>query len=286
MDWLDRMNNAIEYIENNLTEDIDYAQIAQVAYCSSYHFQRLFSFVADIPLSEYIRRRRLTLAALDLQNSDVKVIDIALKYGYSSPTAFTRAFSSLHGVTPKLARAKGIRLKSFPKITFQISIRGDVEMNYKIEEKNEFRLIGKKETVSNINGEHFKRVPKIWGEIYENGTFDKILKLSNGNPSGILGICANFKKTEFDYFIASSSDEKLPDGMNELIVPANLWVIFECIGAMPDAIQGVWKRIFTEWFPSSGYEHAVGPEIEWYSDADNSKDDYKSEIWIPIVKSK
>lgn len=284
MDWLDRMNNAIDYIENNLLEEIDIEQVAKIAYCSTYHFQKIFSFIANIPLSEYIRHRRLTLAALDLQNMDDKIIDIALKYGYSSPTAFTRAFSAVHGVAPKIARNKGIKLKSFPKITFHISIIGGSEMNYRIEDKKEFRLVGIKEVVTNIGGANMKRIPKIWEEVCNSGMGAKIASLSNGEPSGVLGVCANFRNTEFDYFIASSTNQKVPDKMEELIIPANLWVIFECVGSIPDAIQNVWRRIFTEWFPSSGYEHAEAPEIEWYSDGDNSADDYKSEIWIPVRK--
>lgn len=284
MDWLDRMNNTIDYIENNLSQEIDIEQIAKTACCSTYHFQRLFSFITDISLSEYIRHRRLTLAALELQNSNNKIIDIALKYGYNSPTAFTRAFSATHGVTPTSARVKGTKLKSFPKITFHISIIGGSEMNYRIEEKKGFRLVGIKEVVTKIGGANMRRIPDIWKEVCTSDMGEKIVSLSNGEPSGLMGICANFRDTEFDYFIASSTNQKVPDRMEELIVPANLWVVFECVGAIPDTIQNIWKRIFTEWFPSSGYEHAEAPEIEWYSDGDPSADDYKSEIWIPVHK--
>jgi AraC family transcriptional regulator len=110
MDWLDRMNSAIRYIEENITEDIDYDMVAEKACCSTYHFQRMFSFITDIPLSEYIRRRRLTLVAFELQNSDVRIIDLAVKYGYDSADSFSRAFQKVHGVVPSLAREKGARL--------------------------------------------------------------------------------------------------------------------------------------------------------------------------------
>jgi AraC family transcriptional regulator len=113
MDWLDRMNNAMEYVETHLTEAIDYDQMARIACCSTYHFQRMFSFITSVPLSEYIRRRRLTLAAFELQNSGVKVIDMALKYGYESPEAFSRAFKKMHGVMPRSARDKGVSLKAY-----------------------------------------------------------------------------------------------------------------------------------------------------------------------------
>lgn len=284
MDWLDRMNGAINYIEDNLSEEINYSTAAKVACCSVYHFQRIFAFAAEMTLSEYVRLRRMTLAAFELQNNSTKVIDIALKYGYNSPTAFTRAFINVHGISPKAVKEKGNMLKSFPRITFQISIKGGKEMNYKIVEKPNMRFVGKKETVSTAGGQNFARIPKIWDEVNEKGMYDQILKLSNGNPSGLLGICTNFREEQLDYYIAGSTSEKAPEGMDELIVPSGLWVVFQCVGAMPKAIQDVWKRIYTEWFPSSGYEHAGGAEMEWYSDGDPSDNGYISEIWIPIIK--
>lgn len=157
-------------------------------------------------------------------------------------------------------------------------------MNYKIMEKPAMRFVGKKETVPTINGQNFERVPQIWQEVMKDGTFEKICKLSNGNPSGVLGICVDFENEHLNYYIASSTADKVPEGMEELYVPAGLWVVFECVGPLPKSLQEVWKRIYTEWFPSSGYEHAGGAEIEWYSDGDGSAEDYVSEIWIPIVK--
>ncbi len=284
MDWLTRMNEAINYIEETLDQEIDYDMVAKIACCSSFHFGRMFTFATDMTIGEYIRQRRLSRAAMDLINTSEKVIDIALKYGYSSPTAFTRAFINMHGIAPSAARENGVMLKSFPRITFQMSIKGGKEMNFKIEEKPRMRFVGRKEVVSNLGGQNYIRIPQIWQEVFEEGSFDKILALSNGNPTGVLGICANFRDKEFDYFIASSSDAEVPQGMDELVVPASLWVVFQCVGPMPDAIQEVWKRIYTEWFPNSGYEHTGGAEIEWYSDGDGDAKEYLSEIWIPIKK--
>ncbi|MDF2543516.1 MAG: ydeE3 [Herbinix sp.] len=284
MDWLERINSAIDYIEDHLAEEIDYTMAAKIACCSTFHFQRIFSFAADMTLGEYIRLRRMTLAAFELQSNSNKVIDIALKYGYNSPTAFTRAFISVHGVTPKSVRERGIQLKSFPRITFHMSIKGGKEMNYRIEEKPAMRFVGKKEAISTLNGQNFVRIPKFWDEVCKDDGFDSIYELSNGEPSGVLGICANFRVNEFDYFIASSSEKEVPEGMDELLVKPGLWVVFTCVGSMPDAMQDVWKRIYTEWFPASGYEHAGSAEIEWYSDGDSSDVNYISEIWIPIVK--
>ena len=157
-------------------------------------------------------------------------------------------------------------------------------MKYKLEEKQAMRFVGKKEAVSNVGGQNFVRIPKIWEEVNHDGTCDRIYALSNQKPAGVLGICANFREADFDYYVAGSSDQPAPEGMDELTVPAGLWVVFECIGPMPDAIQEVWKRIYSEWFPSSGYEHAGNAEIEWYSDGDPGAADYLSEVWIPVIK--
>lgn len=288
MEWLDRINQAVQYLEEHLDGEIQIERMAQIMCCSTYHLQRMFPFLTGLPLSEYIRRRRLTKAAFDLQHGEEKVIDIALKYGYQSPTAFTRAFTALHGVTPKDARGQGVTLKSYPRISFQISIKGEEEMNYKIEEKQAFRLVGVKERVNNTNGENFKRIPKFWQETMESGKCAKMCAISNGNPSGLMGVCANAEVCgeQFDYYIACSTNEPVPEGMEEVMVPACKWVVFTCTGPIPNAMQDVWKRIYTEWFPNSGYDHAMQPEIEWYSEGDMSKEDYISEIWVPVVEKK
>ncbi len=147
MDTLAQLNKSLSYIEENLTDRVDYQEAAKIACCSEYHFTRMFSFLAGITLSEYIRRRRLTLAALELSHSDIKIIDVAMKYGYTSPDSFTRAFQSMHGITPSEARIHGQSLKAFPRMTFQLTIKGGSEMNYRIEDKEAFRIVGIKKKV-------------------------------------------------------------------------------------------------------------------------------------------
>ena len=147
MDSLSSMNEALEYIEGHLTQDIDYNEISKIAYCSEYHFRRMFSFLSGIGLSEYIRRRRLTLAALDLKDPNLRVIDAAVKYGYDSADSFSRAFHSMHGILPSEARNENAQLKAYPRMTFQLSIKGGCEMNYRIVEKGPFRLVGYKKRV-------------------------------------------------------------------------------------------------------------------------------------------
>ena len=136
MEWIERLNDTISYIEEHLTGEIEYEQLAKIACCSSYHFQRMFTYMAGIPLSEYIRRRKMSLAAVDIQSGDMKIIDVAGKYGYSSPTAFNRAFQSVHGVAPSIVKNEGVSIKSFPTVRFKIIVKGVEEMNYRIDRKS------------------------------------------------------------------------------------------------------------------------------------------------------
>lgn len=283
MEWLDRLNQSISYIENNLMGEIDYEYAAKIACCSVYHFQRMFSYIAGIPLAEYIRRRRMTLAAFELQNSDIKVIDLALKYNYESPTSFSRAFQNIHGISPSGARDEGIQLKAYPRMTFQISIKGAEEMNYRIEKKEAFRIVGVKENMEFDPEKSFIRVPQFWQETFQSGMVERICKLANKEP-GLLSVSTCMDGKNFDYYIASSTDKAVEEGMCEYEVPAATWAIFECIGPMPHSMQELEKRIVTEWLPTSGYEYANAPDIEVYPEGDGTSPDYKSEIWLPVVK--
>ena len=163
MEWLDRLNQSISYIEDNLAGEIDFKQASKIAYCSSFHFQRMFSYIANVSLAEYIRRRRMTLAAFELQNSDIKVMDLALKFGYDSPTSFSRAFQNVHGVSPSGAKSEGVTLKAHPRMTFLITIKGEVEMNYRIEKKEAFRIMGAKKHFDLNVEENFVQIPQFWG---------------------------------------------------------------------------------------------------------------------------
>jgi len=288
MDWLSQLNDTLRYIEEHLDKEIDLEQAAKLACCSSFHFQRMFSYMAGVPLAEYIRRRRMTKAAFDLQNTSDKVIDIALRYGYGSPTAFNRAFQSIHGVAPSAARQEGARLKAYQPISFKITIRGEAEMNYRIETKNSFRIIGVKLKCpwTPEKQEGFTEAPKFWAEHIQKGTIPELCKLMNQEPMGVLGVSVGDWQTtgSFDYYIAVSSAQPVPEGMFAYEVPACTWAIFECKGPMPTAIQSMQKRIMTEWFPNSGYQYADAPDIEQYTDGDQSSEDYVCYIWVPVKK--
>ena len=289
MDSLKNMNGAIKFIEENLTNEIDFKEVARLAYCSEYHFKRMFSFLAGISLSEYIRRRRLTLAAFELKNNNIKVIDIAIKYGYSSPDSFARAFQHLHGITPSEARSNGHSLKAYPPMSFQLSIKGGSEMNYRIEEKEAFHIIGIKKRVPIIFNGVNPEIASMWKSLDEK-TINELKNLSNVEPLGLLSASANFsegrleEKGELDHYIGAATTRECPENLTQLKVDASTWAVFEAVGPFPETLQNVWGRIYSEWFPSSNYEQREGPEILWNENKDITSPTFKSEIWIPVMK--
>ncbi|NLU52040.1 MAG: AraC family transcriptional regulator [Clostridiaceae bacterium] len=289
MDSLGNLNKALAYIEKHLTEDIDFNEVSKIACCSEHHFKRMFSFLAGIGLSEYIRRRKLTLAALDLKNTDLRIIDVAMKYGYDSADSFSRAFHSLHGILPSEARGENAQLKAYPQMTFQLSIQGGCEMNYRIVEKGPFKIVGFKKRVpiifNGINPEIAKMAELLTPDIVK-----QLKALSNVEPKGIINASANFsegrmeEKGELDHYIGVATTSGETSGFDVLEVEAGTWAVFESIGPFPETLQNIWGRIYSEWFPSSGYEAAEGPEILWNESPDTKNPNYRSEIWIPVKK--
>lgn len=289
MDSLKKMNDALNYIEENLTNVIDFKEVARLAFCSEYHFQRMFSFLAGISLSEYIRRRRLTVAAFELINSNFRVIDIAIKYGYSSPDSFTRAFQNLHGITPSEAKLNGQSLKAYPRMTFQLSIRGGNEMNYRIVDKEAFGIIGINKRVPIIFNGVNPEIASMWQSLNDK-IIRQLKELSNVEPFGLISASTNFsegrmeEKGELDHYIGVATTMECPENLTRLEVAASTWAVFEAVGPFPDTLQNVWGRIYAEWFPASNYEQAKGPEILWNEHKDVTSPTFKSEIWIPVIK--
>ncbi|PGO33096.1 AraC family transcriptional regulator [Bacillus cereus] len=289
MDSLKNMNAAMQYIEDNLTHEIDFKEVAKIAFCSEYHFKRMFSFLAGISLSEYIRCRRLTLAAFELKDSNAKVIDVAIKYGYNSPDSFTRTFQNMHGITPSEARSTIRSLKAYSPMTFQLSIQGGNEMNYRIEEKEPFRIIGIQKRVPIVFNGVNEEIASMWKSL-DSQSIETLKSLSNIEPTGIISASINFsegrmeEKGELDHYIGVATTKDCPEQFKQLEVAASTWAIFEAIGPFPDALQNVWGRIYSEWFPSSSYELAEGPEILWNESKDVSSPNFRSEIWVPVLK--
>lgn len=282
MEWIERLNDAISYIEENLTDTIDYEQLGRIAGCSAYHFQRMFAYMAGVPLSEYIRRRRMSQAAVDLQGGDVKVVDAAVKYGYNSPTAFNRAFQSVHGIAPSAVKSEGISVKSYPPLKFKITVKGVEEMNYRIETKAAFRIIGVSSTLQQNIEDNFSIVPAMWQKAATDGTVQKLASLMDTPPMGLLGVSACNDGEEWKYFIAVSSTKERGE-FEEYTIPAATWAVFPGTGTNT-SIQELEQRIVTEWLPTSGYEYANAPDIEVYINADPQNAVY--EVWIPVTKKK
>ncbi|MCB2307298.1 AraC family transcriptional regulator [Clostridium estertheticum] len=284
MKWLKQLSEVVDYIETNLTGVISYDEVAKIACCSTYYFQRIFSYVAEIPLSEYIRRRRMTAAAFELQTSDKKVMDIGLKYGYESPTSFNRAFQSVHGVAPTVARTKGTLLTAYSPISFSISVVGGENMNYRIETKETIRIVGARTALQEDMDQNQKIVPVFWNSMLESTLFSKICGLIDKESYGIFGVTAYTNPQNIYYYIAAPTDKPVPDGMFEFEIPAATWVVFECNGHFKESVQTIFKRFLTEWLPVSGYEYAQLPDIEVYPVSNKSSKGGHAEVWIAIKK--
>ncbi|MCG7408235.1 AraC family transcriptional regulator [Paenibacillus sp. ACRRX] len=285
MEWLTRMEAVLELIESRMEDKLDMDEIARTAQTSSFHFQRMFHIVTGYTIAEYMRKRKLTLAAQELASSSAKVVDVSFKYGYDSPESFTKAFRKAHGITPSAARQPGASLKAFPCLAFHLSLKGDKEMEYKLVDKPAFHAIGKALHTTTKDGENLRRIPEFWGQCNEDGTYCRLAELEPTHH--FLGICTDFKHDteEMSYWIAVESNQAVEDTtLDSYLVPANTWAVFPASGAMPHAMQQLWERIFQEWFPATGYEHADGPELEVYPSGNPSSEDYQFEVWIPIKK--
>jgi len=242
----------------------------------------MFTYMAGITLAEYIRRRRMSLAAVDLQSGKMKIIDVAEKYGYRSPTAFNRAFQAFHGVAPSSVKNDGVSVKSFSPIVFKITVKGATEMNYRIEEKEAFRIIGVSAPLEQKLESNFAVVPKLWQDAASNGTIQKLAGMMDAQPMGLLGVSACGDTEQWKYFIAVSSTRP-SDEFEEYTVPACTWAVFAGSGTNK-SVQELERRIITEWLPTSGYEYANAPDIEVYLNPDPQNAKY--EVWIPVTKKR
>lgn len=278
MEWIDRLNRAVDYMESHL-EDPDLQEAARIACCSPYHFQRMFTLLAGVPLSEYLRRRRMSRAAVDLQAGG-KIVDVALKYGYNSPTAFNRAFQAVHGLPPSQAKKPGASVKSHPPVRFAITVQGVDQMEYRVEKRGPFRVVGVSAPLKKDMEENFRLVPALWGRAAAEGTIPRLAALMDGEPRGLLGICDGVDSAR--YYIAVASSAPAEGGLEEYTVPAFTWAVFPGTGEDAAAVQALERRVVTEWLPTSGYEYAEGPDVEVYLDPGCTQ----FEVWIPVVKAK
>ena len=292
MDQITAIQRAIDYTEAHLTDEIDYEAAAREAASSVFHFQRLFSMLCGYTLGDYIRMRRMSLAADELQRTGGKIIDIALKYGYDTPESFSRAFTRFHGITPTQAR-RGSNIKSFSRLSVKLILDGGNLMDYRIEKRDAFKLICRKKQVNKPQGDTATAdISAFWGECSTDGTMEKLCKYASfDNLRGILGVCfsGEMANSGFPYGIgAEYNGAPLTDGGFDIVeIPAHTYAVFHCKGKMPDAFKETYKKICTEFFPqSSTYEYGNGIELEVYPSADVQNPDYTCEIWIAVKEKK
>ncbi|MFJ9212816.1 AraC family transcriptional regulator [Streptomyces sp. L-9-10] len=287
---LERLNQAMEHIERNLGQPIEVAELARIAVTSEYHFRRLFSALAGIPLSEYIRRRRLTVAGADVLGGERTLLDVAVRYGYGSGEAFARAFRALHGVGPGEARRTGATLRSQPRMSFRLIVEGSTDMRYRVVQKPEFRVVGPKTRVPLV---HEGMNPAIVSFIRGLGreTLQRLEELgerSGQEPRGIVAVTDDLSEsraegTELDYLHGVVTDAAAPEGMETLTVPAGTWAVFESSGEFPRALQYLWRDVYTQWFPSNPYRSVPGPELlRTRLSEDGTQAD--AELWIRVER--
>ena len=295
MEWLSAIRAAIVYMEKHLTDDISAQDVAGQVYLSPFFLQRGFSLMTGYGIGEYLRNRRLYLAALDLQRTDEKVIDIALRYGYETPESFTKAFSRFHGATPSQVR-DGAAVNVFLPLTIKISIQGGHQMEYKISPMFPFTVIGFQKVFDNETA--YAEIPKFWDEICEKYAFNVYAGNAPANPYeqalmdnciGEYGVCIDdIGGGQFRYLVAGKyTGGNVPEGMVVYEIPRSNWAVFDCIGPIPEALQTVNTRIFNEWLPGNpDYELCGNASVEWYDcvNGEKSDPDYHSAIWVPVRK--
>lgn len=282
MEWIDAISEAVGYIEENITEELPIDKIAMHVNISPFYFQKGFSLLCGFTVSEYIRKRRLTLAGTDIACTNQRVLDVALKYGYDSADSFTKAFTRFHGETPYNVRKNAAVLKSFAPLKIKFSLEGGYLMEYKVVQKDSFTVIGSQKTFSYETGKI--ECPKFWDEHYASGKGKTVC--------GMYGISIDEKMNgeTFEYLIADNYNPKqdVPEGFVTRVIPAFTWAVFPCRGAMPNAMQSVNTKFFSEWLPANKqYEVAAGYCVEMYDDMSKypkgiKDENYYSEMWFPV----
>ena len=274
--WIEGFQESIDYIEQHLTESIDIEEIAGRAAISSFYYQRIFGALCGMNVGEYIRARRMTLAAQELAGSDVKVIDIAIKYGYDSPDSFAKAFQRFHGITPSQARESGVPLRSFAPMHIKITLEGGNMLDYRIVERAPFTIVGMKRSFDSDTS--YQEIPKYWNE----------WAADRKGICGMFGVCMDMDGKTFDYWIADLYEpwKDIPDGAETAQIPGSLWAEFVCKGPLPDSLQKVNTQIWSEWLPSlTGYELAGNYSIEVYMPPAEKPEDNVNYICIPLKKN-
>ncbi len=302
MDWIIGIQRAIDYIEENLTETIDYEEVAKQCYSSSYHFQRMFSILCGFTLGEYIRNRRLTLAGRELATTNTKVIDVAMKYGYESPDSFAKAFQKFHGILPSQARISGSNLKSFSRLVLNFSLEGGTTMNYRIETKPALTLLGYKKRFSGTPYDESRQQQES-DFFTTTRAYQWMLKGMSNNKMSDYCVLSNFDDDGYDFYISVTTDDYERDnlhnskvtgidfmgkfGFEEIIIPERTYVVFETEKTkmpIPEYFD-IRKQIAAEWLSNNEYQISNAPELAVYHwGIVGGYNGRTIEIWIPVEK--
>ena len=302
MDWIIGLQKAIDYIEENLTETIDYESVAAQSFSSSYHFQRVFSILCGFTVGEYIRNRRLSLAGTELATTDAKVIGVALKYGYESPDSFAKAFQKFHGVLPSQARNDGVKLKSFSRLVLKFSLEGGTIMNYRIETKQELTLLGYKRRFEGTPYDEL-RYKQEEAFFVTTRAHQWMLKGMTNDKLSNYCVLKDFDDDGYDFYIAAATDswerENLYNsnvtgidfmekfGFEEIVIPERTYAVFETEKQkmpIPEYFE-LRKQIATQWLANEEYQMVDAPELAVYHwGIVGGYADRTIEIWIPIEK--
>lgn len=296
MNWLYTIKRSVDYIEEHILEDIDISKVAGEEFVSPMYFDRAFSFITGYSVTEYIRNRRLYLAAIDLYSTDMKVIDCALKYYYETPESFNKAFKRFHLITPSECKHSIKKIHSFYPLVISIKVQGGANMNYVIEDEDSFEVVGF-EGIFNSK-DSYQKIPEFWDEVNEKykdsfntpDSNDEIVECIKKNHIGEYGLCIDdiMENGNFRYMICGRYvGGSVPDGLVKYNVPSSKWVKFKSIGKLPGSLQSLNTRIFKEWLPGHP-EYAISQSIniEWYSNGNTNDDKYESGVWIPVIENK
>ena len=300
MDWITGIQNAINYIENHITEELDYDKIARESFSSSFHFQRIFSILCGYTLGEYIRNRRLTLAGTELANTREKVIDVAYKYGYDNPESFAKAFQKFHGITPSQARGSGVMLKSFSRLSIKVTLEGGSIMNYRIEQKKPLMLFGYKD--------RFTGSPKdrrLQDHNFICGTRLKhaVLQYIAHDEDTTYNVINNISDDGYDFYVAAylgadgwedlvqTFDDEIASWFEKIIIPGGTYLVCEGERCQYPAnyADDLYREAVANLMSNSSYELAPGPEVEivhwFYKEGDEKLNSSRYlELWLPVTK--
>ncbi|MFF4539963.1 GyrI-like domain-containing protein [Streptomyces aureus] len=287
---LDRLNQAMDHIEDHLDQRIEVSALARITVTSEYHFRRLFSSLAGMALSEYVRRRRLTVAGAHVLAGEPTLLEIAVRYGYTSGEAFARAFRAVHGIGPGEARRTGAALNAQPRLSFRLTVEGNSTMRYRVVEKEAFRVVGKKARVPLIHRGVNPHIAELVRSIPPE-TMLRIAGLSDQDPEGVVSATVRLTDSfeegaELDYYHAvATAAADLPGDLDVLDCPAGTWAVFENTGPFPEALQQLWADVAAQWMPSNPYEYRPGPEILRTRPAEGDPARSDAQLWIPVVRT-